>query len=101
MKIALPGDNLSPEPTRRFVVSPASILEAQRHARAQELAVVGYYHSHPGGSGRPSDLDRRDAWPDTSYVILGLDGTEVASARSWRLDGSVFVEEVVVTDSDP
>lgn len=94
--------NSSGERDRKFVVWPPAILKAQRTARADGLEIVGYYHSHPGGSARPSKVDRRDAWPGTSYVILGMEGRELISTRSWRLDaeGAAFVEEIVATGTD-
>ena len=56
---------------REYLLAPLAILEAQRAARTDGLEIVGYYHSHPSGRATPSALDRRNAWPDTSYVILG------------------------------
>ncbi|MFQ5525506.1 MAG: Mov34/MPN/PAD-1 family protein [Thermoanaerobaculia bacterium] len=97
---AVPAENVSASPATSFEVSPPRILSAQRSARAGELEIVGYYHSHPGGSARPSDRDRRDAWTETSYVILGLEGREVTSIRSWRLQGGEFLEEEITTGSD-
>lgn len=81
--------------THAYRLAPLVILEAQRRAREDGLEIVGYYHSHPSGSAAPSALDRRDAWPDISYVILGMRGGELADVKSWRLslDGAGFVEE--------
>ena len=34
------------------------------------LTVLGFYHSHPDHPARPSETDRRHAWPYYSYVIV-------------------------------
>ncbi len=80
---------------REYLLAPLAILEAFRAARADGLEIVGYYHSHPSGSAMPSALDRPNAWPDTSYVILGLDDGELREVKSWRLGpgDTGFVEE--------
>lgn len=83
---AIAADNVSTDDReRRYVVDPLAVLEADRGARAEGLELVGYYHSHPSGAATPSASDRRGAWPDTSYVILGMDGGELREVRSWRL----------------
>lgn len=83
-----------------YRVAPLVILEAQRQAREDGLEIVGYYHSHPSGSARPSALDRRNAWPDTWYVILGMRGSKLAEVKSWRLGGgdAEFAEETLNFD---
>jgi proteasome lid subunit RPN8/RPN11 len=79
----------------RYLISPQSVLRADREARAAGLDIVGYYHSHPDHPSRPSDFDRDHAWPDQSYLIVAVAGGEPASVQSWRLrdDRSAFDEE--------
>ena len=79
----------------RYLISPQSVLRADREARAEGLSIVGYYHSHPDHPSRPSDFDRDHAWPDQSYLIVAVAGGQAASAQSWRLrdDSSAFDEE--------
>ncbi len=98
---AVPVENVSTQRRKyEYQVPPLAILEAQRRAREEGLEIVGYYHSHPSGSAQPSALDRRNAWPDTCYVILGMRGGELVEVKSWRLDGSddEFVEETLSFD---
>jgi len=82
---------------RHFEVDPLTILAADREARAKGLELVGYYHSHPSGSAAPSASDLRQAWPNTSYVILGMDGSDLNEIKSWRLvsDDTEFAEETL------
>lgn len=100
----IPVENASTPQGRKneYLVAPLAILAAQRRAREDGLEIVGYYHSHPSGSALPSALDRRNAWPDTCYVILGMRGGKLAEAKSWRLGpGDVeFVEETLNCDHD-
>jgi proteasome lid subunit RPN8/RPN11 len=82
-------------PADRFAIAPEEILEALKRGRTRGNEIVGYYHSHPDRSGRPSEVDRRDAWSDTFYLILGLKTGRVEEVRSWRLCDSVFREAPV------
>ncbi len=79
----------------RYVITPETVLAAQREARAAGLDIVGYYHSHPDHPARPSDFDREHAWPGLSYLIVSVERGQVADARSWRLsdDRERFDEE--------
>ena len=81
----------------RYLISPETVLAAQKEARALGLDVVGYYHSHPDHPARPSDFDREHAWPWVSYLIVSVQKGKVADTRSWRLqeDRESFDEEVI------
>ena len=81
----------------RYLISPETVLAAHREARALGLDVVGYYHSHPDHPARPSEVDREQAWPGVSYLIVSVQQRKVADARSWRLsdDRESFEEEVI------
>jgi proteasome lid subunit RPN8/RPN11 len=93
---AIPTQNSrSDRAADRFAIAPEEILEALKRGRTQGDEIVGYYHSHPDRSGRPSEVDRRDAWSDTFYLILGLKAGRVDEVRSWRLCDSVFLEAPV------
>jgi proteasome lid subunit RPN8/RPN11 len=82
----------------RYVISPQSLLKAQRDARAAGLDVVGYYHSHPDHPARPSEFDREHAWPGTSYVIVSVRQGKAVDCRSFRLrDDRVAFEEEAIT----
>jgi proteasome lid subunit RPN8/RPN11 len=81
----------------RYLISPETVLAAQKEARALSLDIVGYYHSHPDHPARPSEFDREHAWPWVSYLIVSLAGRRVVETRSWRLteDRASFDEEVI------
>jgi proteasome lid subunit RPN8/RPN11 len=86
----------------RYLISPQAVLTAQQEARSLGLDIVGYYHSHPDHSARPSDFDREHAWPALSYLIVSVAGGQVQDARSWRLldDRTRFDEEPVSKEAD-
>ena len=82
----LPVDNARQDSRgNRYLMSPETVLAAEKEARRLNLDVVGYYHSHPDHPSRPSEFDREHAWPGLSYVIVSVQKGEVADARSWRL----------------
>ncbi|HEU0077690.1 MAG TPA: Mov34/MPN/PAD-1 family protein, partial [Longimicrobiaceae bacterium] len=73
-------------------------------AERDGLALVGFYHSHPDGRPEPSRLDREQAWPWYSYLIVAAGSGGAGEARSWRLrdDRSGFrAEEVHSTGEEP
>ena len=81
----------------RYLISPETVLAANKEARALGVDIVGYYHSHPDHPARPSEFDRDHAWPGLSYVIVSVEGGRVADTRSWRLsdDRERFEEETI------
>lgn len=81
----LPAANVAPEPEHRFEIDPSVLLRAHRAARAGGLAIIGHYHSHPGGEAVPSTIDAAMAeGRDEIWLIVGADGT----ARAWRAGAS-------------
>ena len=85
----------------RYLVSGRSMLRAELHARARELDVVGYFHSHPNAPARPSGYDLAHAtWPNISYPIVSIVEGRAVDLRSWELsdDRSEFVSEVLHVD---
>ena len=76
-----PAANVADQPEHRFEIDPAVLLAAHRAARAGGPAILGHYHSHPGGAPSPSPVDaamaegRGEIW-----LIVGGDG----SLRAWR-----------------
>lgn len=61
---AVPVNNVHPDPARHFELEPAALIAAHRAARAGGPQVLGYYHSHPTGSIRPSPSDQAVASGD-------------------------------------
>ena len=83
---------------RRFLIPPEEMLRGERHARALELDVIGFYHSHPEDSGVPSEYDLEHAWPVYSYVIVAVHGGKAVNVFSWEMqeDRSRFNPEEII-----
>jgi proteasome lid subunit RPN8/RPN11 len=79
---AMPCANVHPQPGRHFEVDPAALIAAHRAARAGGPEVLGYYHSHPGGSAEPSATDRAMASGDGRVWAIVAGG-----AVGWWRDG--------------
>jgi len=94
----MPVDDPDRETERnRFLIDPLDQLRVEKDARARELEVLGYYHSHPDHPARPSPYDREHAWPWYSYVILSVERGIAKDLTSWVLaeGGAAFEPESV------
>lgn len=54
---AIAATNVALDPHRTFEIDPALLLRCHREARAGGAALLGWYHSHPGGGALPSAAD--------------------------------------------
>lgn len=86
--------------TERYWIAPETLLAGQRYARDRQLEIIGIYHSHPDHSAHPSEMDRRLAWPQYSYMIISVHDGTCQDLRAWCLDQDHnFQAEVVVSES--
>ncbi|WP_159872137.1 MULTISPECIES: Mov34/MPN/PAD-1 family protein [unclassified Raoultella] len=96
-----PIDNAreSEEQYHRFVITADDSLRAERTALAQEVDVIGYYHSHPDHPAIPSEFDREHALPFYAYIIVAVAQRQAGALTSWRLtqDRQRFLQEEVRT----
>ncbi len=84
-------------PRNRFSVAADDVRRAELAALEQQLAVIGWYHSHPDHPARPSQYDRDHAWPWYSYVIVSVASGAPQDITSWRLNddrGEFSAEEI-------
>lgn len=84
-------------PRNRFEVTAEDVRLAEKTARAQNLDLIGWYHSHPDAPARPSEYDRDHAWPWYSYIIISLQSGQPRDLNSWRLrdDRSAYDSEAI------
>jgi proteasome lid subunit RPN8/RPN11 len=88
--------NLSDDPNR-FLIDPQDHFDVMRRARAAQLDVVGFYHSHPNSNPEPSPSDRAEAsYPDHLYLIVGLRGAP--EFRLYQFRDGVFEAAAIETD---
>jgi len=94
-----PISNAREEAARRnrFLIRPEELMRGEKHARANELDVVGFYHSHPDDRAAPSQYDLEHAWPTYSYIVVAIEHGRAGDLRSWEMenDRSRFNEEVM------
>jgi len=78
---------------RRYLVPPEFQLQAERHARATDQDVLGYYHSHPDHPAQPSEYDRVHAWFGYLYLICAVSRGRPAELNAFTLEeqGGAFV----------
>ncbi len=88
---AVAAANVADDPARRFEVDPVVLLATHRLARDAGEAVIGPYHSHPGGAAEPSATDlaraRDGAAAGDVWVIVGG-----GAMRAYAFDGNAFAE---------
>lgn len=58
----------------RFDIDPADHFAAVRAARARGAAIIGCYHSHPGGLAEPSAQDLAGAGAEDFLWLIAADG---------------------------
>jgi proteasome lid subunit RPN8/RPN11 len=77
LAIALHPARNSDERTDRFAIHPEDHFAALRQARVQGQALIGCYHSHPGGSPVPSLTDRDGAGEENFlWLIAALNASD-------------------------
>ena len=67
-----PARNLSPDASR-FEIDPQDHCNALREARGAGHAIIGCYHSHPGGKPEPSATDLAGAGEDNFLRLIAAD----------------------------
>ncbi|MCC7054312.1 MAG: M67 family metallopeptidase [Gemmatimonadaceae bacterium] len=83
----------------QFRIDASEVCRVEAQAVREGTTVLGFYHSHPDATVRPSRTDRDGAWPWYTYIIVAAPlGIEVAA---WRLvdDRSGFVRESLEEES--
>jgi proteasome lid subunit RPN8/RPN11 len=81
----------------RFLITPQELIRGERYARAEDLEIVGFYHSHPDSPAVPSHYDLEHAWPTYSYIIVSTRANEATDLFSWEQepDRSRFNQEEI------
>ncbi|GAA0500669.1 Mov34/MPN/PAD-1 family protein [Deinococcus depolymerans] len=87
-----PLPNIAPHPDRAYLADPRCLLRALKAMRAENLELVGLYHSHPRGPQAPSETDRRLASYEVPYLIADLRSGQLGA---YHLPGGQRVPLVV------
>ncbi len=78
----------------RYTIPARETYEVWREAQREGLEIVGFYHSHPDAPARPSEYDRKHAWPWYVYLIVPLRRGRPGAPTAWRLDEARCFQEV-------
>lgn len=90
--------NVAAEPRRHFEIDPAALFAALRAERAGGPALIGYWHSHPGGDARPSPTDTACAAPDGRIWLI----VSAGESRAWRATRTGFeAAELTIVSQKP
>ena len=81
----VPCRNVADVPATGFEIDPQALIAAHKAARAGGPAVIGHYHSHPGGRAEPSPRDAAAARGEEVWVIVADD-----DVTAWLPDGGGF-----------
>lgn len=81
----LPAGNVAQDPAAHFEIDPAQLIAAHKAVRAGGPAILGHYHSHPGGRPEPSVTDAACAAADGALWLIA--GRE-RDVRLWRAGAS-------------
>jgi proteasome lid subunit RPN8/RPN11 len=67
----------------RYEVRPQDLAEADRHARAAGMDLIGIFHSHPNCDAYFSKTDLENSCPWYSFVVLSVKGGKFDHAASF------------------
>lgn len=99
--IELPNREVD-QPRVRFTVSPSDYLAVEEAADRRGLALLGFWHSHPDHPARPSETDRRYAWPGLLTVVINVTSGETGEITVWEVaDHEAPFEEVELIVAEP
>lgn len=92
----VPTPNVHPTPETHFEIDPQALIDAHRAMREGGPRLMGYYHSHPTGSAKPSATDRALATGDgmiwaivgQGRVLLWRAGDDAMTPLPYRVAGA-------------
>ena len=95
VRFVYPLTNANPSPTS-FTIDPTEHFHSWRHATANGWDLIGAFHSHPGGPGRPSKTDLASG----QRARLGLPHRRRGQISGWVIEGRQSRERIRSTSSD-
>jgi [CysO sulfur-carrier protein]-S-L-cysteine hydrolase len=88
----LPACNVLASPTT-YEIAPQELFTIFRKIRAENLDLLGIYHSHPQTENIPSPKDVAHAYyPDAIYFIISPQSDAPKPIRAFRIRGGNFTE---------
>jgi proteasome lid subunit RPN8/RPN11 len=97
---SVPTRNIAATPATRYEIDPREHIALNRELRGSGREVVGVYHSHPQGPGRPSASDVSEAfYPEFVYVIVSLENPLHAEILAFAIKDGHASEVTMTEDS--
>ncbi|MCH7592406.1 MAG: M67 family metallopeptidase [Planctomycetes bacterium] len=84
--------------SKNYQIDWRTLFETVRRVRNDQKEIIGFYHSHPDGSAKPSTTDTESAWIDHAYIIVPAGKHRQSAPVSWRIPagGTRFEKERIV-----
>jgi proteasome lid subunit RPN8/RPN11 len=79
-------NSFSGEQGERYELRPEDLLGADKAARAQNLDLLGIFHSHPDCDAYFSETDLKNSCPWFSFVVLSIKNGKLDHANSFLPD---------------
>ncbi len=77
-----------------YLVDPLEYYRAELRAEAEDVEVLGIYHSHPDKPAKPSKKDESEAYRGYLYLIVSVYNHAVKDVKVWRLGSEKVFEPV-------
>jgi proteasome lid subunit RPN8/RPN11 len=88
-----PARNAASAPTTAYEIAPRELFTLFREIRAQNLELLGIYHSHPTTENIPSPTDiARAFYPDAAYFIISPAPNTPNPIRAFRIQNKIVTE---------
>lgn len=85
VKRIIPVPNVATDPNNHYELDQKILVKTMFELEAENLSLLGFYHSHPNGHPIPSPTDIKQAtYPDAIYLIAGLAGNTPRLA-AWQI----------------
>lgn len=86
VEVLLPARNRRTDSAaNRYLIEGEFVRAVEKKLCGSDRQIIGFFHSHPDAPARPSQYDRRHAWPWYSYVIVSVKKGEAVETLSWTL----------------
>jgi proteasome lid subunit RPN8/RPN11 len=85
---AIPTPNTAANPHNNYEIAPNALIRILHEARAANLEIAGFYHSHPDHPAHWSPTDLAEAhWLGCSYLITAVTDGHAIQTNAFHLAG--------------
>lgn len=84
--------NIADDQARNFLIDPQPQIDLLRRLRGTAHAVIGCFHSHPGGLAEPSTTDLERAVDDGFIWLIAAGGPDDFSVNAYVFSSGAFTK---------